>query len=160
MQFLYAAKMVSERVPEARFVMAGTGDMLPQLISKSIELGLQDKVIFTGYLSEDEQRRAYASSDVYVMPSVSEPFGITALEAMASGTPLIISKSSGVGEIVKNALQVDFWDVQELAAKLIALLKYPPLRREMSKEELREVKKFTWGTTADKTIEVYKEIAR
>jgi len=159
MQFLYAAKKVSERVPEARFVMAGTGDMLPQLISKSIELGLQDKVIFTGYLSEDEQRKAYAGSDVYVMPSVSEPFGITALEAMASGTPLIISKSSGVGEIVKNVLQVDFWDVDELSAKLIALLKYPALRREMSKEELKEVRKFTWSTTAAKTLEVYKEVA-
>jgi len=160
MQFLYAAKKVSEKMKDVRFVIAGTGELLPKLIMKSIDMGLQDNVVFTGYLSEEEQRRAYASSDVYVMPSVSEPFGITALEAMASGTPVIISKSSGVGEIAKNALQVDFWDVDELAAKIIALLKYPMLRRVMSREELAEVRRFTWSGTAAKTLDVYKEVAR
>ncbi|VVC02489.1 Trehalose synthase [Candidatus Burarchaeum australiense] len=160
MQFLHAAKKVSGKMKGVRFVIAGTGDLLPQLISASIHMGLQDVVTFTGYLSDEEQRRAYASSDVYVMPSVSEPFGITALEAMASGTPVIISKSSGVGEIVKNALRVDFWDVDELSNKIIGLLRYPVLRRELGKEELKEVRKFTWRGTAARTLDVYKEVAR
>ncbi|MEW6329632.1 MAG: glycosyltransferase family 4 protein, partial [Candidatus Micrarchaeota archaeon] len=157
-QFLHAAKKVVEKEPEVRFIMAGDGPMLSYLISLSIQLGLQNNVVFTGYLPEEQLRRAYSMCDVYVMPSISEPFGITALEAMASGTPIIVSKSSGVAEITNHCLKVDFWDIDEMANKMIALLRYEPLGSEMSRSGLAEVRNFTWERTAEQTIGVYREL--
>ena len=115
--FVYAAKKVLEHEKNVKFVIAGTGDMEPFIIEKAAELGIADKVLFAGFLSQDDVERAYKMADIYVMPSVSEPFGITALEAMKNKAPVIVSKQSGVSEVVRHCLKVDFWDVNELISK-------------------------------------------
>ena len=155
--FLRAAKRVLEKERDVRFVVSGKGEQLPYLVKLAVELGIADKVTFTGYSPEEELPSLYASADVYVLPSVSEPFGITVLEAMASGTPVILSKNAGVAEVAKNCLRVDFWDVDEMAAKIVALLRYPSLGREMRKMERREASRFSWADTAAKTLQVYCE---
>ncbi len=153
--FLRAARKVSDFEPDVRFVVAGSGDMLPQLISEAIDLGISDRVVFTGRLSEEEVRHIYGISSVYVMPSVSEPFGITALEAISAGTPTIASKTAGFSEVFNNCLRVDFWDTDEMANLIISLLRYEALRRTMSVEGKREIELFTWDCVAGKTIDVY-----
>jgi glycogen(starch) synthase len=146
---------VREHEPDARFVVAGAGDMLPRLIDQAINLGISDSVIFTGRLSEEEVKHVYSVSSVYVMPSVSEPFGITALEAISAGTPTIVSKTAGVAETFKNCLKVDFWDTDEMANKIISLLKYDPLRKTIAKEGKHEINLFTWDRVAKQTMDVY-----
>jgi len=153
--FLKAAQKVKDFEPDAKFVVAGTGDMLPQLISQSIDMGISDRVIFTGRLTEEEVKHIYGISSVYVMPSVSEPFGITALEAISAGTPTIASKTAGFSEAFNNCLRVDFWDTDEMANKIISLLRYDPLHRTLAKEGKKEIDLFTWDRVADKTIDVY-----
>ena len=153
--FLRAAYRVKDFEPDARFVVAGTGDMMPRLINEAIDLGISDRVIFTGRLTDDEVRHIYGISSVYVMPSVSEPFGITALEAISAGTPTIASKTAGFSEAFRNCLRVDFWDVDEMANKIISLLRYDPLHRTLSREGRREIDLFTWDQVADKTLNVY-----
>jgi len=156
-QFLHAAKKVLSVNPNVIFVLAGKGEMLPLLISMSLELGIANSVRFLGYVPEEEQKSIYKVADVYVMPSTSEPFGITALEAMSSGLPIIISKTSGVAEIVKTAIKVDFWDINAMAEKMLAVLKYQPLSRAMSHLACEEASKYSWERTADDTIKVYNE---
>ena len=155
--FLRAAKRVLEKEKNVRFVVSGKGEQLPYLARLAVELGISDKVTFTGYFPEEDLPSLYAAADAYVLPSVSEPFGITVLEAMASGTPVIISKNAGVVEIAKTCLRVDFWDVDEMAAKIIAVLRYAPLKNEMRKMEMREASRFSWADTAVKTLQVYLE---
>ncbi len=157
--FLCAARRVVEYEPDARFVVAGTGDMLPRLVDQALDLGISDKVIFTGRLTEEEVKHIYGISSVYVMPSVSEPFGITALEAISAGTPTIASKTAGFSEAFNNCLRVDFWDTDEMANKIISLLRYEPLHTTMSQEGKREIGLFTWDQVADKTIDVYRQVA-
>jgi glycosyltransferase involved in cell wall biosynthesis len=156
--FLKAAKKVLEH-EDTRFVVAGMGDMLPNLITQAINMGIANKVIFTGKLTEEEVKHIYKISSVYVMPSVSEPFGITALEAISAGTPTIVSKTAGVSEVFKNCLKVDFWDTDEMANKIIALLRYDALRNTISKQSKNEIELFTWDRVAEKTIDVYRGIA-
>ena len=156
-QFLHAAKKVLEKRPDVIFFVAGTGELLPLLINLSLDLGLSEHVRFLGFLSDDDQRRIYSAADVYVMPSTSEPFGITALEAMASGTPIIISRTAGVGEVVKSALKVDFWDIHGMAQKIIAVLAYPQLRHSMVGMAPDDLKKLTWERCAQETEAVYSE---
>ena len=132
--------------------------MLPQLISQALDLGISDKTVFTGRLTDEEVKHLYGISSVYVMPSVSEPFGITALEAISAGTPTIASKTAGFSEAFSNCLKVDFWDTDEMANKIISLLRYDPLHKTMAKEGKREVELFTWDRVADKTIEVYQGV--
>ena len=151
--FLSAAKRVLELEEKVRFVIVGTGNMLPQLIDQSIRLGISDKVTFTGY--QDSIKEYYKMADLYVMPSVSEPFGIVALEAMASGVPVIISRQSGVSEVVSHCMKVDFWDVDEMANKIIGVLRYSSMRQEMRTNGAREVSRINWGDIARKTVEVY-----
>jgi glycosyltransferase involved in cell wall biosynthesis len=153
--FLRAAQKVKDYEPDAKFVVAGIGDMLPKLITEALNLGISDKVIFTGRLSEEEVKHIYGISSVYVMPSVSEPFGITALEAISAGTPTIASKTAGFSEAFNNCLRVDFWDTDEMANKIISLIRYKPLHSTLSKEGRREIDLFTWDRVADKTIDVY-----
>jgi len=153
--FLKAASKVKDYEPEVKFVIAGIGDMLPKLITKSIQLGISDRVIFTGRLTEEEVKHIYGISSVYVMPSVSEPFGITALEAISAGTPTIASKTAGFSEAFNNCLKVDFWDTDEMANKIISLLRYDPLHRTIAKEGKREIELFTWDRVAEKTVDVY-----
>jgi glycosyltransferase involved in cell wall biosynthesis len=156
--FLKAAKKVLEH-EDTKFVVAGMGDMLPRLIDQAVDMGIADKVIFTGKLTEEEVRHIYQISNVYVMPSVSEPFGITALEAISAGTPTIVSKTAGVSETFLNCFKVDFWDTDEMANKIISLLRYDPLRITLAKQGKHEIDLFTWDRVAEKTIEVYREVA-
>lgn len=153
--FLRAARKVLDYEPFARFVVAGTGEMLPRLIDQAVNLGISNRVIFTGLLTEEEVKHIYGISSVYVMPSVSEPFGITALEAISAGTPTIASKTAGFSEAFRNCLRVDFWDTDEMANKIISILRYEPLRNTLVEEGKREIDLFTWDRVAEKTIDVY-----
>lgn len=153
-----AAKKVLDFEPNAKFVFAGTGDMEPQIIKRCAELGIGSKVIFSGFLSGEDVHRAYQMADVFVMPSVSEPFGMVALEAMRNNTPCIISKQSGVSEVIHNCLKMDFWDVDELANKIIGVIKYAPLHRLLQSNGLSEVKTLTYDETADKVIKIYNQL--
>ena len=156
--FVYAAKKVLEREKNVKFIVAGTGDMESFIIEKAAELGIADKVLFAGFLNQDDVERAYKMADVYVMPSVSEPFGITALEAMKNKAPAIVSKQSGVSEVIMHCLKVDFWDINELSNKIISLLMYKPLHETLKDNAYFEVKKFNWDVPAEKCIQVYNEL--
>jgi glycosyltransferase involved in cell wall biosynthesis len=154
--FLHAAKKVLEKKKDVTFIVAGQGEQMPEMIKLAINLNIMNRFIFTGYLPEDEVLRAYAAADVYVMPSVSEPFGITALEAIASGTPVIVSKNAGVAEKIVHCFKVDFWDTHEMANKIIGLLKYSVLKECMRKNCYKEINNFGWDRVADQTIGVYR----
>jgi len=156
--FLKAACIVKDYEPDARFVVAGSGDMLPKLINQAVDMNISDRVLFTGRLTEDEVKHIYGISSVYVMPSVSEPFGITALEAISAGTAVIASKTAGVSEAFTNCLQVDFWDTDEMANKIISLLRYRPLWTTLVKNGKQEIELFTWDRVADNTIDVYNKV--
>ncbi|PNX49764.1 MAG: hypothetical protein BV457_00590 [Thermoplasmata archaeon M9B1D] len=155
--FLKSAKKVLE-YENCKFVVAGIGDMLPELIEKAVDMGIADKIIFTGRLSDEEVKHIYQIASVYVMPSVSEPFGITALEAISAGTTTIASKTAGFSEAFKNCLKVDFWDTDEMANKIISILRYEPLRKTLSENGKKEINLFTWDNVAKKTLKVYREI--
>ena len=158
--FVEAAARVLRKVPRTRFVMVGTGDMLPRMVNRVAELRMGTAFHFTGFLGGADVERMYAMSDVYVMPSVSEPFGISPLEAMLYDVPVIVSKQSGVAEVLRHALQVDFWDVQEIANKIIAVLKYPVMAREMLRNCRRELRTVHWEAAADKVIGIYNSFGR
>ncbi len=156
--FIEAAKKVSAFYPNTIFILAGTGDMEHAVMRKAAELGISDKIIFTGFKSGEDIDRLYQLSDVYVMPSVSEPFGITPLEAMRNNCPAIISKQSGVSEIVNHCLKVDFWDINEMANKILATLNYNALAQTLKENAKSEVQKISWEDPAKKCIEVYKKV--
>lgn len=156
--FLYTAKRILEQIPNVKFVIAGSGDMETYIINKAAELGLSKHILFTGFLRGKDVDRVYRMADVYVMPSVSEPFGITPLEAMANNTPVVISKQSGVSEVIKNCLKVDFWDINELTNKIVSILKYPPLAQTLKENASFEVRQFNWNEPAKKCIDVYNQV--
>jgi glycosyltransferase involved in cell wall biosynthesis len=156
--FLYAAKRVLEKDPNVRFILAGSGDMTSQIIEKAAELGIGDRVLFTGFLKGRDIDKAYQMADCYVMPSVSEPFGITPLEAMRNNTPVIISKQSGVSEVVSRCFKVDFWDIDKMANQILGILNYHELKESLSHDGLAEVRKFSWNDSARKCIEVYNRV--
>ncbi|MBI2142192.1 glycosyltransferase family 4 protein [Candidatus Woesearchaeota archaeon] len=153
--FIYAAKRILELEPDTRFVITGSGDMEGFIINKAAELGIADKVLFTGFLKGDDVSRAYRMADVYVMPSVSEPFGITALEAINSGTPVIISRNAGVSEVISHCLKVDFWDINQLANKIIGVLRYKELAEELQANAEGETAKISWLNSAQKCLNIY-----
>jgi len=153
--FLRAAKKVTEFEPGVRFVVAGAGDLLPDLINQAVELGISNRVIFTDRLTDEEMKHMYGIASVYVMPSVSEPFGITALEAISAGTPTIASKTAGVCETFHNCLKVNFWDSDEIANKIISLLRYESLSKTLTDNGRQEIELFTWDNVAEKTLDVY-----
>jgi len=153
--FIDAAKKVLEIDPNVKFVMAGSGDMMGMMIDKVAAMGIADKFIWAGFVTGKDVDRCYQMADVYVMPSISEPFGITPLEAIANDTPVIISKQSGVSEVLNHALKVDFWDINEMANKILAVLRYKELNHELKQHGAMEVRAMTWGKVADGTIQVY-----
>ena len=153
--FIEAAKKVLEYEPNVKFILAGTGDMEYQMIEKAAAMGMADKVLFSGFLKGGDVDRAYRMADLYVMPSVSEPFGIAPLEAMKNGTPVIISKQSGVSEVIMHCLKTDFWDVNEMANKIIAVLRYNELKSMLGKNGHSEVKNISWDIPARKCVGVY-----
>ncbi|MBI2657672.1 glycosyltransferase family 4 protein [Candidatus Woesearchaeota archaeon] len=156
--FVSAAKKVLEHDGDVKFIVAGTGDMEPFIIEKVAELGLANHVLFAGFLNQEDVERAYRMADVYVMPSVSEPFGITALEAMKNKAPVIVSRQSGVSEVVRHCLKVDFWDTEEMSSKIISLLRYKPLHDTMRENGYNEIKKFSWDMPAEKCMGIYDEL--
>jgi glycosyltransferase involved in cell wall biosynthesis len=158
--FVEAAAKVLEKKSDITFVMAGSGDMLPRMIERVAELGIGKHFHFTGFLHGADVERIYGASDLYVMPSVSEPFGISPLEAAAYEVPVIISKQSGVSEVMNHVLKVDFWDVRELANKILAALTYRALPRQLSEEGIKDLKNLTWGKAARKTLSVYHKVCR
>jgi glycosyltransferase involved in cell wall biosynthesis len=157
--FVEAAAQVLHVLPDVTFVMAGAGDMTGRMIERVAELGIGDRFHFTGFLQGEEIERIFSLSDLYVMPSVSEPFGISPLEAMSYDVPVILSRQSGVSEILRHALKVDFWDVREMAAKIIAVLKHPVLAGEMAEKAREELRKIRWETAAEKIAAIYREAA-
>ena len=156
--FVEAAKKVIDRDPNVRFVMAGSGDMLNRMIKRVAQLGIATKFHFVGFLKGQEVYEMFSISDVYVMPSVSEPFGISPLEAMMSDVPVIISKQSGVAEVLKHALKVDFWDVDDLADAIYGMLHYEGLSGMFKKYGKQEVENLKWENSAYKVNEVYKSL--
>ncbi len=155
--FIDAAAKVLEHEPDTRFVVAGEGDMLPSIINQSADLGIRDNVIFTGWLEDDEVNRAFRAADLFVMPSVSEPFGLVALESLKNGTPAILSKQSGVSEILDHCMKVDFWDVDEMANKIVGALRYPSIRESMASEGALEVDQLDLEEPANNVIECYEK---
>jgi len=156
--FVEAAKKILEKDQNVRFVMAGTGDMMNQLIRRVAELRIADKFHFTGFLKGDDVDKMFMLSDVFVMPSVSEPFGLVPLEAMRSNVPVVISKQSGVAEVLKHALKVDFWDVDGLADSIYGLLHYKSLSDMFIREGKEEVENLKWEHAAKKIKELYSQL--
>jgi glycogen synthase len=155
--FLQAAKKVLEVMDNVKFVMAGSGDLMHRSIEMAAALGIGQKILFTGFLCGEDVQKIYEMADLYVMPSVSEPFGIAPLEALNNDVPVIISKQSGVSEVLTHALKVDFWDVNEIANKIIAVLKYPPLEITLRNYGNSEVRKLRWKDSAAKCVKIYEE---
>lgn len=155
--FIEAANKVLKMYPDVRFVMAGSGDLMNSSIRRVAQLGISNRFHFTGFLRGEDVQRMFAYSDVYVMPSVSEPFGISPLEAMKSNVPTIISKQSGVAEVLKYAIKVNFWDVDALADAMYGLLAYPALSKVASSRGLDEVNSLKWDNAALKMTKVYQE---
>ena len=158
--FIEAAAKVLKRCNNVRFVMAGSGDMMNRSIRQVARLGISDRFHFTGFLRGTEVQKMFALSDVYVMPSVSEPFGISPLEAMRSGVPSVISRQSGAAEVLKYAFKVDFWDVDAMADEIYALLQYPALSQFASKFGYDEVNTLKWNNAAAKIKSVYESVVK
>ena len=155
--FVEAAAKVLKRVPNVRFVMAGSGDMMNHVIRRVAALGIADRFHFTGFLRGDDVQKMFQLSDVYVMPSVSEPFGISPLEAMRSNVPVIISKQSGVAEVLDYAVKVDYWDVDAMADAIYGLITYPALAKMFSEKGMAEVTGLKWNNAAAKIKRVYEQ---
>ena len=155
--FVQAAYKVLQKMDNVRFVMAGSGELLEKMIQWTAALGISDRFHYTGFLKGDDVFKMFSISDVYVMPSVSEPFGISPLEAMQSNVPSIISHQSGVAEILKYAFKVDFWDVDALADAIYGLLNYPSLSIMFKKHGVKEVNDMKWENSGKKVHAIYKE---
>ncbi|MBI1975731.1 MAG: glycosyltransferase family 4 protein [Candidatus Vogelbacteria bacterium] len=156
--FLKAAQGVLAIEPNVYFILAGSGDMERQMILQAARAGISDRVIFAGFVRGNERTALYRAADLYIMPSVSEPFGIAPLEAMAEGTPVLISKQSGVSEAVRHALKVDFWDTDEMVNKIIGVLRSPALTATLRVRGKNEARKNTWERAAEKVYSVYRSI--
>lgn len=156
--FLQAAKLVLSVVDNVKFVMAGSGDLTRRTIEMAAEMGIGHKVLFTGFLRGDDVDKVFQMADLFVMPSVSEPFGLVPLEALRNDVPVLISKQSGVAEVLTHALKVDFWDVHEMANKILAVLKYPPLRETLREHGHYEMRKLSWTDAGQKCLHVYESV--
>lgn len=158
--FIEAAAKVLKRTKNVRFVMAGSGDMMKRAIRQVARLGISDRFHFTGFLRGQEVQKMFALSDVYIMPSVSEPFGISPLEAMRSNVPSVISHQSGAAEVLKYALKVDFWDVDALANDIYALLNYPALADFATRAGFDEVNSLKWNGATAKLKTIYESLVK
>ncbi len=156
--FVDAAARVSAEMPDVKFAVAGSGDRMRAMMQRVAARGLEERFLFTGFLPPGELDRLYARADVYVMPSVSEPFGLTALEALQHGTPVIVSRSAGVSEVVRNVLRVDFGDVEDLAIEdpLRAPLPSPAARALLRGRA--DVERLSWRESAWRCLTVYREL--
>lgn len=152
---LRAAQKVVERDPKALFLIVGSGEQYFELIDLAAELGIGQNVIFTDFQRGKRWRDAYGIGDLFVMPSVSEPFGLTPLEAAGYGMPSLISKQSGVSEILHSCLKVDYWDVDEMANQILAVLQHDDLRDELRNGAYREYQRLSWHDVSDKVLSLY-----
>ncbi|MBR1574113.1 MAG: glycosyltransferase [Bacteroidales bacterium] len=158
--FIEAAAKVLKRTKNVRFVMAGSGDMMNRAIRHVARLGISDRFHFTGFLRGADVQKMFALSDVYVMPSVSEPFGISPLEAMRTGVPSVISHQSGAAEVLKYAFKVDFWDVDAMADQIYALIEYPALAKFAARQGYDEVNTLKWNNATAKMKKVYESVIK
>jgi glycogen(starch) synthase len=158
--FLYAAKRVLEKEKNVKFIIAGDGDRLCGTIELAAWLGIGHRVFFTRFLRGADVDKAYRMADLYVMPSVSEPFGLAPLEALRNNVPVLISKQSGIAETLQNALKVDFWDINEMANKMVAVLRHPPLQETLRANGYKEVLKFRWEDSATKVNDIYHRVLK
>ena len=156
--FVRAARKVLDYEKKVLFVVTGDGDMFNQMLEEAVSLGVVNNFVFTGFLRGEEKDRIFQSADIYVMPSVSEPFGITVLESIGNGTPVLVSKQSGVSEVVQHALKADFWDVNEIANKIISSIRYPVLLQDLIRESKRELPGINWDKSADKCVKIYETL--
>lgn len=157
--FLYAAKQILAYHPKTMFVIAGSGDMEGKIMNMSAELGISGNILFVGFLRGEALSRIYHSADVFVMPSVSEPFGITPLESLLHGTPVVMSKQSGASEVLLHAMKMDFWDTDEMADKILSVLEYPSMQKEMGSNGHKEAVSCTWDKAAKKLQTIYSKVS-
>jgi glycosyltransferase involved in cell wall biosynthesis len=157
--FIHAARKVLEYEKGVYFIVAGSGDMEQQIINLTAQLGISNHFLFTGYYTLEEQSSLFSLADLVVMPSVSEPFGIIPLESMSNGTPVIVSKQSGVAEVITHALKVDFWDTDEMANKILAVLHHKELRDTLRSEGFLQASGITWDKAAKKMKDLYQTIS-
>jgi glycosyltransferase involved in cell wall biosynthesis len=156
--FIEAAYKVLKVMHNVRFVMAGSGDMMERMIRRAASLKITDRFHFTGFLKGMDVYRMLAMSDVYIMPSVSEPFGISPLEAMQSNVPVIISKQSGVAEVLTHAVKTDFWDIDAMADAIYGILNYPALASMFIKNGKEEVIRLKWDNSARHVKDIYERV--
>lgn len=152
---LRAAKEVISRHPKTLFLIVGSGEQYHELLEQAAHLGIAHNVLFTGFQRGKRWRDAYAVADLFVMPSISEPFGLTALEAINYGTPVLISRQSGVSEVLSNALKVDFWDIDSMANQIVAVMQNDSLRDELRINATAELERLSWDDSADKLLGMY-----
>jgi glycosyltransferase involved in cell wall biosynthesis len=152
---LHAAKEVVAREPKTMFLFCGSGEQYYELVTLAAELGISKNVIFTGFVRGKEWRDSYAVGDLFVLPSVSEPFGLTVLESIAYGVPALMSKQSGVSEVIHHALKVDFWDVQEMANKIVAVIQNSSLRENLQQNAAAELQRLSWDDAARDILGLY-----
>jgi hypothetical protein len=156
--FLEVAKKVLREEKNVRFIMTGSGDMEREVLHKAASLGLGTKFLFEGFLKREKAEKLLSAADIFIMPSISEPFGIVPLEAMSYGAVAIVSKQSGVAEVIENAYKVDFWDIEQIVSIILDLIKNPDKIKEISQKSMEEVAKLQWEEAAQKIEEVYKEV--
>jgi glycosyltransferase involved in cell wall biosynthesis len=156
--FIEAAHLVLQKMKNVRFIMAGSGDMLNRMIWRVATLKMGDRFHFTGFLKGDDVHHMFSLSDVYVMPSISEPFGISPLEAMQSHVPVIISRQSGVSEILRHAIKIDFWDTHAMADAIYGILQYDGLSGMFKKHIREEVDNLKWEHAAEKVRDIYQSL--
>lgn len=156
--FIAAAKKVLEKIEHVKFLVAGSGDMAVGMIEQAAAAGIGHKILFTGFLRGRDVDRVFRMADCYVMPSVSEPFGLAPLEAIRNDVPVIISKQSGVSEVLTHALKVDFWDIDEMANKIIAVLRHPPLSQTLREHGPFELRRLTWEGAAERCVQAYAKV--
>ena len=158
--FVEAAVKVLQKCHNVRFVMAGSGDMMDQMIALAAKRGIADRFHFTGFLRGRQVYEMLKASDVYIMPSVSEPFGISPLEAMQMGVPSIISKQSGCAEILNNVIKTDYWDIDAMADAIHSIISYPAMYESLKNEGLEEMKGITWEKAGQKVIDIYNQVIK
>lgn len=156
--FLAAARIVASMESNVRFVLAGEGGLSARMMAVAVELGIADRVTFAGYVEHDDMMRLFRQADVFVMPSVSEPYGLAALEAVGSDVPVLLSRQCGVGEVSRNAMRADFWDVRDMAAKIVSMLRYPPLSIALRRRAAVELRQPSWVSVAQRCRALYQKV--
>jgi glycosyltransferase involved in cell wall biosynthesis len=158
--FLEAAALVHAADPSVRFVVAGDGDLLRPMIERAAALGLARCTSFTGFLAPAEVERVFERADLFVLPSISEPFGLTPLEALARGVPALVARTSGVAEVLRSCVRIDAWNPADIAAKILTLLRQPQLRAELARTGLQELARLSWERSAQALLSTYHELLR